>query len=472
VPEPVTPGSPVWWLDRLEKKLDARQAKIKLYDDYYEGNHPLAFAGEKFRSAFGRLFEAFADNWCDLVVDAVEERLNVEGFRFGSKSADKEAWRMWQTNQLDGDSQMAHTESLVCLESSIIVGPGDDPKTPSITVEHPSQVIVEQAEGQRRTRRAALKVWTDEYGVKMATLYMPGHIWKWQERKPRRAGAIIISNTDIETTKWEIRESGTEPWPLENVLGVVPVVTLANRPRLLKPGISELHRVIPIQDGVNKLVADMLVASEYQAFRQRWLSGHEVPTDPETGQPIEEFRHAIDRMFIVEDEKAQFGEFSTTDLSNFVVGIEMLVQHIASQTRTPPHYFALKGQFPSGDAIKSAETGLVAKTRRKMRHFGEAWEEVMRLAFLVQGDKARYAKTGVVTIWADPESRSEAQHVDAVLKQKAFDIPNEILWEKLGYTPPEIERIKQIRAADKAAGMTEELLAAPTVKRAPITVEP
>jgi hypothetical protein len=74
-----------------------------------------------------------------------------------------------------------------------------------------------------------------------------------------------------------------------------------------------------------------------------WTSG-----DPETVRPVRADRPGV-----------------------FVKAVEMLVQHIASQTRTPPHYFALTGQFPSGDAIKSAETGLVAKVRRKMVHFGE-----------------------------------------------------------------------------------------------------
>ncbi len=71
-------------------------------------------------------------------------------------------------------------------------------------------------------------------------------------------------------------------------------------------------------------------------------------------------------------------------IKSFVTGVEMLVQHIASQTKTPPHYFYLSGQFPSGESIKSAETGLVAKVLRKQRYFGEGWEEVVRLGFKVE----------------------------------------------------------------------------------------
>ena len=189
----------------------------------------------------------------------------------------------------------------------------------------------------------------------------------------------------------------------------------------------------------------MLVASEFGAFRQRWVTGMEIPRDPETNQPVEPFRAAVDRLWMSENPEVKFGEFSSTDLVPYVKSVEMLVQHVASQTRTPPHYFYLSGQFPSGESIKSAETGLVAKARRKMRHLSESWEEVMRLAFAVEDDE-RADFAAAETIWADPESRTEGEHVDATLKKKALDVPIQQLWEDLGYSPQQIERFRGMLA--------------------------
>ncbi len=457
MPQTMTPpvGSPLWWVARLEAKLEKRRSKLTTYDDYYEGNHPLGFASAKFRTAFGGLFEEFADNWCDLVVDAVEERLDIEGFRLGEdqEKGDRDAWDIWQRNQLDAESQIGHTEALLNGEAAVIVWADTDGQ-PIITVEHPSQVVVEMIGGSRRDRVAALKRWSDDSGGPVrqyATLYLPNEIWKFQSPSPVSETGVQPINPHLDwmkaagwqggTTQWEPRELSGEAWPLKNPLGVVPVVPLENRPRLLKPGVSEIHKVIPVQDGVNKLVADMLVASEYAAFRQRWVTGMDIPKDPETGQEIEAFRPAIDRMFHGENAETKFGEFDVTQLQNFVVGIEMLIQHIASQTRTPPHYFYLKGQFPSGESIKSAETGLVAKSRRKMRHFGEAWEEVIRLAFLVLDDP-RGKITDSEVIWGDPEFRSEAEHMDALVKKMSIGVPQQQLWEDAGYTPQQIERFK------------------------------
>jgi hypothetical protein len=113
------------------------------------------------------------------------------------------------------------------------------------------------------------------------------------------------------------------------------------------------------------------------------------------------------------------------------------------------------GNFPSGEALKAAETGLVSKVKRKMRFFGESWEEVMRLAFMFGNDEAKAkAAQSAETIWRDPESRTESQHVDATIKLSALGIPSEILWERAGFTPQEIVRIKQLLASGAEVAQT------------------
>src|SRR5262249_15133666 len=149
--------------------------------------------------------------------------------------------------------------------------------------------------------------------------------------------------------------------------------------------------VIPLQDAINKLSADMIVASEYAAFPQRWVTGVEIPVYPEghpsAGQPLPSiagFLSGADRVMAVEDQNARFGNFAVSDPGIYVNAIQSFIQHIAAQTRTPPHYLlGAMGSFPSGESLKATETGLVAKVKRKQLAFGEGWEEAMRLAFMV-----------------------------------------------------------------------------------------
>ena len=72
--------TPEQWRELLLDRLKQRAADAALYEAYYAGNHPLQFATSKYREAFGYLFHAFADNWCQIVVDSSVERLSVIGF--------------------------------------------------------------------------------------------------------------------------------------------------------------------------------------------------------------------------------------------------------------------------------------------------------------------------------------------------------------------------------------------------------
>lgn len=408
---------------KLAKVLANDRPALRRLDAYYRGQHPLAFSSDRFREAFGGLFATFADNWVPLVVDAVRQRLHVTGFRFDSPGGDAEAWRIWQANNLDSDSDVLHTDAMVFGRSFACVGYGDEMDTPLITVESPLNVIVQRSDDNRRRRLAGLRVFIDDNGDTAATLYLPDEVWRWRLR-----GKSILTGG-----QWTLRQE-VEP----NTLGVVPIVPFLNRPRLDPWGYSEIVGVLPLQDAVNKLVADMLVASEYTSMPQRYATGLEIVRDPVTNQPRDPFP-PLARLWQSEDPGTEFGQFTAADLSNYVRAVEMLVQHVASQTATPPHYFYLKGEFPSGESIKSAEAGLVAKAVDRTRTYGECWEEVMRLAFRAIGD-GRADATSSETIWADVEVRTESQHVDAVLKKQALGVPQVQLWEDLGYSPAQIER--------------------------------
>lgn len=452
MPQDTEVGSPEWRVRQLSARMDARDTRLIRYEDYYTGAHRIQFATKRFRKTFGDVFaDRYSDNWCALVVDAVEERCDVDGFRWAPNEdkGDSEAWDIWQRNNLDAESQVAHTEALINGESHVLVWWKDGTSdVPQLTIEHPRQMIVETAAGARNVRTAALKRWVGEDGYVYATLYLPDEIHKFiSVAKAPDSGAGLMLPRDI---KWKRREVRGETNPLPNPLGVVPVVPLYNRPRLLVAGESEIRSVIPNQDAINKLVIDMLVASEFAAFRQRWATGIELPMDEETGQLDRErlremFPPDLVNAWMSGDPEANFGSFEATDLDNYVRAIENRVQAVASQTRTPPHYFYLKGSFPSGESIKSAETGLVAKARRKMRHWGEGWEEAMRLAFLVKGDAAKAAVMDAETIWKDPESRTEGEHVDATMKKQAIGVPWRILMEDLGYSQAKIDRMEALR---------------------------
>lgn len=490
--EPTDPGGPLWWLTRLEGQLTAKRRRVQVFDDYYRGRHRLAFASPKFLQAFGGMFSAFSDNWCGLVVDTLSRRLSVQGFRMsGSAADDRDAWRMWQFNNLDSWSQLAHREALIREESYAIVWfDPDDPKTPLITVEDPCQVAVAHDPARRSRITAALKMWTDDDDVDHAVVYLPKEIYKYRSGSSGSGipgGGLVAQLREWElsrpgggagppnvpvwmwrmygTGSWEPEHTSSEQWPLPNPLGVVPVVPLRNRPRIVGPSGSELTPVIPRQDAINKLCADMIVASEFQSYRQRWVTGMDIPTDPVTGKDVEPFQTAVDRLWVAEDVNVKFGEFGQVDLTGYIKAIEMNVSHISATSGVPLHYTYLSNHFPSGDAIVSSEQPLIERTDEHQLILGEAWEDVIRLGFQVIGAaKKKWNDRGMETVWRPSANQPESTHVDATVKKLAAGVPARQIFEDLGYSQTQIDRFATML---RAQVQEQAALAKLTVSLAP-----
>lgn len=483
-PQPLTLAQATTVMGKLQTELDKRRKPMKRWEDYYDGEHDLAFATEKFQEAFGGLFSGFADNWCAVVPDAPAERLAPIGFRFGDGTdpqkpaepgqpvtvgadpgiGDRDAMNIWQRNNQDAEAQMLILESLIKARSFMLVW-GDEDDQAEITGEDATQVVVGYAAGSRRRRVAALKQWTEDDGAEFATLYTPDFLYKLKRRKGSTiqvtsnaadaSSVLWVPNSARTTgiltaTPWELRTGDEADDIVDNPLGKVPIVELANRPRLLKPPTAEHHQVIPLQGAVNKLVADMMVIAEEAAMPARWATGLEVPRDPRTGAEMKDteyWRASVSKLMRSRNKDAKFGNFQPADLSNLVAGIELLIQHIAAITHTPPHYMLAKLVNASGDALTVAEAGLVAKCRDKTIVLGDAFEEVMRLAFAVTDDPRSEVYTAE-TIWRDVEHRTESSRVDAMLKKKDAGVPWRQRMEDFGYTPTQIERMIAMRRED------------------------
>lgn len=459
---------PIKVLRKLHAELVRRRPVIERAEAYYDGAHNLAFAGQKFLEAFGGLFHAFADNWCGVVTNAVEERMEVQGFRVNKNtSADDQAKRLWEANELDLQSAMGHLDGLISGAFYATVWQGEGDKVPEITVDSSTMTIVECHPKQRRRRTAALRAYVDDDGYEHAELFFPEALYLFRSKAKRTAGGTI----DPGRTQWviedqlDVRADLDSAGKMGNPFKVVPVVEFLNMPRLTVSrragwaAHSEIASVIPLQDAVNKLVADMLVASEFAAFPQRYLSGYEPDDELDaTGKPTgvakpPSFQSGPGKLWWLEEENAKFGQFDAADLSSSVKSIELIVQHIASISATPPHYLRAAADRLSGESIKSAETGLVAKVRRKARGWGAGWEEVMRLAGVIADLPELSGAQSMETIWRDPETRTESEHVDAVSKKKDLDVPAPQLWEELGYSPEQIGRFPAMRAQMQLEGM-------------------
>jgi len=438
-----TPAEAVAILNKLADELRKRQSDVEALDQAYRGEHKLKFASEDFREYFGSRYRDFSDNWCGIVADAPHERLEITGIRLkGDDKGDEDLWDVWRQNDADALSDLAMLDAIISKRAFALVW-GNEDGEPRITWEHPSQAIVSY-DPETRARVAGAKIWADDT-MEYATLYLPDEVWKFERS---RSQSSLVLPTHLLVGDWSPRAEGMIP----NPLGKVPLVEFANRPRLMGEPFSDISGTLAMQHAINLFWAQLFASADEATLGQRVILGAEMPTVPildgdgnEIGtRPIDLKKFARDRALWLEDPNTKIAQWAPARLDVFTSEIEIMVGHIAAQTRTPAHYLLIGGTIAnvSGDAMKALETGLVARTREKTQHFGRAARDVYELVALVQDDSRKaLAIRGGQVLWKDVENRSDAQLADALQKKKDIGYPLRYLLELDGLPPAEIERV-------------------------------
>src|SRR5882762_6246548 len=175
---------------------DFERPRMKLMDDEYELRAPRSYMHPEILRELGDRLAQVVIAWPLMVVDSLDERLDVEGFRLpDADSGDDELWRVWQENNADEESQLAHVDALVMKRSYIAVGTNEDDRdTPLVTFESPLEVFADVDPRTRRVR-AALRRWVDNHDSMIrsmeqyATLYLPDRTVHYELGSPGVTGA-------------------------------------------------------------------------------------------------------------------------------------------------------------------------------------------------------------------------------------------------------------------------------------------
>lgn len=439
-------------INRALKELARRGGAYRKAKAYYDGRHQLAFATEKFRSAFGEMFRSFADNLMPPVVDAVKDSLQITGFQIeaGDETLADEAWKIWQDGRLSKRAGEVHKEALLSGDAYLIVWPNKDGR-PGF---HPNKAhlcAVNYDDEEPERVSSAVKVWPRADKRYRLNVYFPDRIEKYLTRQSHPNGMPESAKAFDEF------EVPGEAWPLANSYGVVPVFHFANNADMGEAGRSELVDVTPLQDALNKAVLDKMVAMEFTAFTQRYAIGLDVETDPITGKPIVPFT-GMERMLTIGNPDAKFGQFEGANLEQFLKVQDSFRMEIARVSGTPLHYFFLQdGNVPSGEALKTLEKRFLKKTEDRQSSFGQVWEEIISLALKMSNETIAGMDDDVRLFaqWSDPAPASQKERLEALVLKQGLGVDEEQLLIEAGYGLKDIARMSARKAARKAEAERE-----------------
>lgn len=443
---------------RLASRLSERQGELSLSYRYWEGMQPVTNLGISTPPELRNLRAIFG--WCQSGVNAIDERLTVNGFRLpNSPAADEPLWDIWQANNLDADAPLVHLDSLIYGSAYVIVGPGDD-GYPLITAESPRNMIAVTDTRTRKTK-TAYQTYRDTdptsetYGGQLATLYT--------------LNATIHMVADG-ANGWAVIERDDHGY------NEVPVVPFANRQSTgTRHGLSEITPAWRnTVDRACRTAVAMEVAREFYAIPQRYILGAvESAFQNADGTDVNVWDVIQGAILALEADKngnlPQVGTFATGDPANFTKLLDLDVHTMAGLTGLPPHYLGIysEGNPSSADAIRLSDFRLEKTADRKSVIFGDGWERVMRLAVRIDSNGAEVPEEmrRLETDWAPRGIPTPAATTDSISKQVAAEIlpaDSDVTLTKLGYTAVERARIAADRNRAKGRADLRAIMAAAT----------
>ena len=414
---------------RLLKIRDGEQMRLDRIQRYLCGRHDSVYVPAGARAEYRWLIERAKVNILPLVVTVVAQNMYVDGYRPAGSDTNAAPWAIWQANRMDARQHGIHRSVLSYGAAYAVVMPGKPvpvitPFSPRrmtalyadrVNDEWPFFAVEDRLENTAKGKRRVVRIYDDQARYTLAG---------------QEDGSQLAPDG--------------EQWLMRHDLGVCPVVRYINTEDLDGDGVvGEVEPLIDSQDQLNMTTFNLLMAQQYAAFRQRWVTGMAPPLDGD-GNPIEPFRSRVDGLFVAEDADTKFGEFGQTDLKGYLDSRESTMRHMATLSQVPPYH--LLGQMVnlSAEALAAARDGLDRKTDERESLCGEGHEQTLRLAGLAAGDSKAWEDTAAQVVWRDTSARSLAQTVDALGKLVTMlGVPPQELWEKIpGVTQTDVERWK------------------------------
>ena len=430
-------------------------------------------AGESFDAELSAKLEQFVIggdvsdikglNLARKVVNAALRRLQVinfdvkglgdDGTSEPADSQQKWAEILWSQNRMDTKQRRVHRMALVDGESFVLVSYDDGKEMATI---HPHQRYTDSlVDGDgygckghypnddiSQPMLYASKRWLETYyeggtkkNRKRMTLYYPHEILKYAHN-----GVDWTPFTDLDGEPWPI------PWVSQDgePLGI-PVIHFSNpeeRPEAMDafgPQVAADHALV-----------DLMGAAALSAFRIYKVFGFYPTSD---GQPPESDgsnRLKLQPGIVVGTDnktkaEAEFAAIESGDLKPLQNLINELFIWTAIVTETPVSEFSASGQVAAEGTLKQQEVALLARVEERQEVFGDAWEDVLKMARKLTnffGSETLDETLEIDTIWKDAQTRSAEEIREGIKAKSETGVPWKQLMIEWGYSQDQIEAME------------------------------
>jgi hypothetical protein len=465
---PIPPVTTDDWLRVLTRRMDLRRLGVLLLRSYSDGNAPLPEMSRETRQSWMYFQRRSRTNWGKLIIDSVVNRVKPIGITIAgdNESAEaKQAQAIWRNSRMNSVFKEWLRYGTTFGQSYLTVwtrNTGPDAGKTIITADSPETMIVVTDPLQHWRPVAALRVWRNmDEARDYAIVWTPG-AWQQYVRPTytRIELKIIPSKWIINLAEGAWTPVGQPNGQSNDATAPIPVVVYNN------PGGSgdyELH--LDVINRVNAGILERLVVTAIQAFRQRAITGGQLPEVDEHGNRIkyeEVFANAPGALWNL-PEGLELWESQLADIPGLLSANKEDIRQLSAATSTPLPMLMPDNTNTSAEGAKATEAAYLFRCMDRLDEAKFGIESCMDLAMRVDG--ATLADDQFVEVqFKDPQLITLTEKYQAALgAHNCGESWHSIERNILGYSPDQIAQDDIDRA--------HEALMAATMPPLPTTVQ-
>lgn len=369
-------------------RWSSQQKLYRLYSDYYRGRHELKFSSAQFASQqahtiLSETVMALRENLCPAAVSAFTDGISIASW--GDDAADKVA----------ADLGLSRLEAFVNRagfrdgDAFAIVWPTADNKSNTVLFQQPAAMVPTVDVDNLGVLSSCARIWVDNNHYGRVNLYYPDRLERWVTTDPVRHCVEDAPNMPASADQWR-PEPDSDIVP--HTFGAVPVCWWKRDPESqLSHGNSVLADVIPLQDAMNKMLADLIITSEDWSRPMLYLLNHAEQSatnpyiaaqqagaaDKQTTKP-RKFNRDRQQIFTT-DGGGPFGRLDPPDLTRLNQVQQSFTDRVAHVVGVPSYYFAMGGDVPSGESLRVLSTRRTAAIQAWQRDAAPVWKGLSEL---------------------------------------------------------------------------------------------
>ena len=379
------------------------QIRLRRINHYMRGKQDPPYVPKGVNAEYRWIARKARRNFLPLVVSVISQNLHVDGYKptgvtnavmAATQSAPAE-WEAFRANRMESRQHGVHRSVIKYGTAYTVVLPGQM----STDQEQPADVPVIRPISPRRMTAFYADDVDDEwpqFAIETKTIELPQNKSQIFVTVYDEDMRYILAGTPGAGESQQLNLQIADPDnPLldgqapvaSHGLGVCPVVRFLYEVDLDGEDdcSGEIEPIMPIQDQINFDTFNLMISTQFAAFRQRWVTGM-APVD-ESGREQTPFRPGVDRVWAAEDPGTHFGEFGETALAPYSSVREDGIRHMATVTQVPPYHLLGQVANMSAEALAAARDGLDRKIEELQAGMTDPWRNVFRLTALDGGNK-------------------------------------------------------------------------------------